>query len=1278
MIYVGNQTSFAVSPLEPFAYAVANGFNAFEWFPDKKPDAGWDERDLDQERRRAIRETAGLHGMRLSVHARWQANPSHPEAYPLLWKDMELAQDLGAALVNLHLYPETGPAAYVLAITPLVRHAAEAGLQVSIENTPSTSPEDFNELFARMRGLGFLTTRRVGMCLDIGHANLCAATRNRYLDFLDRLDPQVPILHLHLHENWGDADTHLPLFTGPAQRDDAGIRGLVERLTRRGFSGSIILEQWPQPPSLLNQARDRLLDLFAQPASGPSEHIPPAPPSGPGSELSKEERRALSDAGTPSHAPSARDPRPADVRLPLNQGPSSPPNQPEPTGDESKGAADESDAAGEPPARSSSEPGDGGDFTDKLIAADKRARSWREKLAAVRQLLAAPESPPGRQSPLANTQFSSTSRLVDLAIYLRFLGTGQIRCEEDGRHFRPAHHARLALQIRERLAHMTTPATAFIARQIYPWLPSSAQTFQRAEPLTRIRDIAHRNDIPQELKREIKTSLQNKLHRCAGPEDLATSTALLERITAPEAGYAPDFVEQFKVFHRELQEFFNAGSLEDRLNALLPKAGETERALIASFLQKKGGAAATETLAAFSSLTDLRGCLRREMERQPVSEKQDRLLADIGLEDFAFVLASQLVNALETTRETSAEPQGRLSAGGRPLDERGAAQAGLLELLALTLRNLELSGIQTEECAALQSELRSWRKAFDPADREQLLRLKATIERSRRLAEDYSRRILELFSPQVERLGRALGVTEPSIRYFCEAEIRSHLVFQLSKLASTGLRRLRTQLALPAWDVLVSGQACGRLRAANRIDFESAEALASEPILLVLKQASGDEEIPKKVSCIVLEHDLPHLSHLAVRARQAGVVFAVCEEAAEVERLKRLAGKMLTLAASPEKVRWLPLSEDSAAPAFGHPGNLSARAVHVPEVHLAGDPPCIPLDQATPDRGGGKADGARRLAELAKRDQSGFNTPPALVVPFGIMEAALQANPAIEREYRGLVELLESGGATSSSAGSVESKISGGSNRAPWERLRGLIEQIPVPDAIASAAVRQFGRQARLMVRSSSNCEDLAEMAGAGLYESVANVPPDGIASAVRRVWASLWTRRAWLSRRDAGIPQAQAHMAVLLEPTLAPELSFVLHTVNPLDFNPDQVYAEVAVGLGEILVSGAARGTAYRLVCDKHSGAVETLAFASFSHALRPARAEGVAQETLDYSKVALSVEAEARRSLGRRLAAIGHVVEEAFQGPQDIEGALLAGDIYLLQGRPQQGLPQGKRNLH
>ncbi|HEY5914285.1 MAG TPA: sugar phosphate isomerase/epimerase family protein [Verrucomicrobiae bacterium] len=263
-VWVGNQTAFSAAHLmEPFEYAVANGFDAFEWFPDKKPGgAGWDESDLDEGRRAEIRQTARFCRMRLSVHAGWAIDPLAAEGGLLLRRDIELARDLGAAVMVVHLRAEAGAAAFAGALLSPLRWAAANGLQLAIENTVSTSPADFNELFAALRALDPPELRHAGMCLDLGHANLCAATRNHYLEFIDQLQPQVPILHLHVHENRGDADTHLPLFTGPAAQDDHGVRGFVERMKRRGFSGSIILEQWPNPPSLLNGARDGLRRLW--------------------------------------------------------------------------------------------------------------------------------------------------------------------------------------------------------------------------------------------------------------------------------------------------------------------------------------------------------------------------------------------------------------------------------------------------------------------------------------------------------------------------------------------------------------------------------------------------------------------------------------------------------------------------------------------------------------------------------------------------------------------------------------------------------------------------------------------------------------------------------------------------------------------------------------------------------------------------------------------------------------------------------------------------------
>ena len=362
-------------------------------------------------------------------------------------------------------------------------------------------------------------------------------------------------------------------------------------------------------------------------------------------------------------------------------------------------------------------------------------------------------------------------------------------------------------------------------------------------------------------------------------------------------------------------------------------------------------------------------------------------------------------------------------------------------------------------------------------------------------------------------------------------------------------------------------------------------------------------------------------------------------------------------------------------------GNESkrSRAVRIPQVRLLPETACIPLEQAFADRGGNKADGVRRLAELAKNakadfmtspetsrvggrrsvaanpPEAGFKTPPALVVPFGGLTAALRAAPAIEAEYRRIINAIN----TSSEGLPAAAK-----------RLRELIQQLPVPEGIVAGVAAKFSRHTRLMVRSSANDEDLANLAGAGLYESVANVPPAEVAPAVREVWASLWTRRAVLSRQQAGVPQSQAHMAVLLQQMLVPDFSFILHTVNPINRHRGEAYAELVVGLGETLASAATRGNPYRLVCDRISGAVSTLAFANFSDALWPDPDGGLRRTRVDYSRVPLSLEPAARVQLGRRLAAIAQFVESAFHAPQDIEGVVKGEEIYLVQSRPQQGL--------
>jgi phosphoglucan, water dikinase len=157
-------------------------------------------------------------------------------------------------------------------------------------------------------------------------------------------------------------------------------------------------------------------------------------------------------------------------------------------------------------------------------------------------------------------------------------------------------------------------------------------------------------------------------------------------------------------------------------------------------------------------------------------------------------------------------------------------------------------------------------------------RLKASLERCLRLTEGFTDALLGVLPERAAKLGHALGVEDRVVRVFTEGEVRASLVFQLSKLAATLLTATRTLAGVTPWDTLVSGTAVGRLLEAPRLDPGALESV-SEPVVLLLRGADGDEEVAAAGRCvrgIVLTQELPHLSHLGESAYCMAIVYLGC------------------------------------------------------------------------------------------------------------------------------------------------------------------------------------------------------------------------------------------------------------------------------------------------------------------------------------------------------------------------------------------------------------------
>ncbi len=128
-------------------------------------------------------------------------------------RTMAAAEELGAALIVFHpgyekwkygLRAQLWLDASVSFWPPFVELAAAQGCRIAVENIFEDEPQTLVDLVAAIDSPWF------GHCLDVGHWNLfCGRDLQGWVDaFAPRL------FHLHLHDNRGGADEHLPVGEG--------------------------------------------------------------------------------------------------------------------------------------------------------------------------------------------------------------------------------------------------------------------------------------------------------------------------------------------------------------------------------------------------------------------------------------------------------------------------------------------------------------------------------------------------------------------------------------------------------------------------------------------------------------------------------------------------------------------------------------------------------------------------------------------------------------------------------------------------------------------------------------------------------------------------------------------------------------------------------------------------------------------------------------------------------------------------------------------------------
>jgi rifampicin phosphotransferase len=229
-------------------------------------------------------------------------------------------------------------------------------------------------------------------------------------------------------------------------------------------------------------------------------------------------------------------------------------------------------------------------------------------------------------------------------------------------------------------------------------------------------------------------------------------------------------------------------------------------------------------------------------------------------------------------------------------------------------------------------------------------------------------------------------------------------------------------------------------------------------------------------------------------------------------------------------------------------------------------------------------------------------------------------------------------------------------------RIRNAFLQIAIPEALREKLIPSLEAMfsgKSVAVRSSAPGEDSARTSFAGLHESYIHIRGiEAILEHIRLVWASLWSDRALLYRKELGLDVEKSTMAVVVQEMISGERSGVAFGRNPLD--PSQSVIEAVYGLNQGMVDGTVEPDRWFLKRD--TGEV-------ISH--RAAERE----KTLAHAQGGVRLEPLAPHLRGKpplEPAEIGEVfglagrVENLFGSPQDVEWTYREKELFTLQSRP------------
>jgi sugar phosphate isomerase/epimerase len=178
-----------------------------------------------------------------------------------MYNSLEVAAELGAVKAVLHpghigglgIYVKETALAHVNeSLAAIINRAQDLGLCVCLENMfprcrAFVEPDDFTEILQRFP--------KLKITLDTGHANIGSRGGQRVFTFIEQFGQRIG--HLHISDNFGERDDHIPVGAGTID-----FLKIINALKRCGYDDTATLEIFSEDRREVKKSRDRFDAIF--------------------------------------------------------------------------------------------------------------------------------------------------------------------------------------------------------------------------------------------------------------------------------------------------------------------------------------------------------------------------------------------------------------------------------------------------------------------------------------------------------------------------------------------------------------------------------------------------------------------------------------------------------------------------------------------------------------------------------------------------------------------------------------------------------------------------------------------------------------------------------------------------------------------------------------------------------------------------------------------------------------------------------------------------------